>query len=338
MSANKLDAKLCVGVSGVVTAEVMRRDGTVRQRVECPNMILNAGLNALMAGNGGNPQAACYIYGFVAGTSGADPLATQTTIASYAGGGNSAQGATSTPLADGGGKLVQTYTFRSAEGGITGNVTQIGFYMSSGVPAAARQLFNLVRLRTPDGAPVTISPQADEYVQTTLTLTYHYSFSSGTFTYDSPTGVQTTPYWFGVVSLPQATLSPNNIGVAYSMCSLWPYIDTDVRSASGVNSAWTNILGPQSTVYPQPSHVIQLQSADTYVAGSFTRTATYRLPLNNGNYSGGLYSIIFRFRGGTGASSGGAQITAQLYFENPIPKAANLVFDVPLTVTVAAVS
>ncbi|UQN06753.1 hypothetical protein [Deinococcus sp. QL22] len=183
-------------VSGWVHWEVLNADGAVAQEGEQPNLILDRGLNTILASsnlsdvtNFGIGLWAAFRHYLAVGTGSTAPAVGQTTLATEVaraanGGGFTAE--STNVYSQPAGFMVGAFTIvRVIDITAAHNLTEFGFSEATGTNVNIRELF-----RDGTGTPITLSVQAGQQLKVTHTLTVTVpSITGGTDASFTVTGI-----------------------------------------------------------------------------------------------------------------------------------------------------
>lgn len=267
-------------MSGKFDIRVLHADGTHDDFNDSPNLITNQGKDIY-----GNIYPAGYSgsYGGVGvGTGNAVPSASDTALEiPLAATSNLTAGVESAP------SLVAPYateasgTFTFAVGAVVGNIAEVGLMLNKGTLAATDKVFSRALIMV-GGSPGTITVLATDQLIVTYTLTMTYAAdttgSINVTTDGAPVSINYTarPLGLGNRGTPGNPLG-NYVGRiaatgwAVGANSNTAFVATNVGIGSFTNPA-------------------SLQSASTYVAGSFTQSFTYIFPTSHA-FSNMFYGI-----------------------------------------------
>jgi hypothetical protein len=314
----------------VYTFEVFKRDGTLRRSLTVKNMVVNAGLNALLnTANVTLNSGTCIIGTGTTAVSAADTQLSGGTTAVKVGRLNNAK--TITALTDGGDYRIRSrMQFRYAVGAATGTWSEVGVGQTDGA-SGFNPMFSRALILDGLGNPTTISVLADEYLDVTYDViirppledvtgsftlagtTYNYTLRACSVTSVSffQEGVTTTPGttmfpFFGTwgieidASVPYSTRNPANtqqqaVAIPHGVGTL-----VDVTSSPTTSIAISNKVASSSTFYNA-----------AYIAGTFYTDVAYRWSPEHANFPEGIGMFVL------GSGNGGRY---QLMLDQPLLK------------------
>ena len=269
--------------AGWFKIEATRPDGTRRVLADWfPNLILNGGLDRMGANAG-------YLDWCQVGSGSTAPVATQTALVNRIAGTNTVQASVNGAQASAPYYGWYRRTYRFAQGVAAGNLSEVGVGW-----ATSGSLFSRALILDGGGSPTTITVLSDEV----LDVTYELRRYPGT--------VDLT----GTVVLD---------GVTHNWVSRAAGV-TDQDSWSGTGamvldwaSAYSGDSGDVTASRPGGTSQALSITALAYGSGSYTRAVTVSAGLNEGNFVGGIRSILI------GAYSYGSG-RYQIQFDPAIPK------------------
>lgn len=234
------------------------------------NLITNSGLDAL-------GSAGLLIAGCVVGTGTGTPVEGQTQLISQVGGTNIVQSNTSGSYPTPPYYAWIRYTFRFGAGIAAGNLREVGVYCSlSGYP-----LFSVANIVDSGGSPTTLTILSDEY----LDVTYELRF------YQNTTGSLLNCMLYGT----NFTVTARPAGIESSATGDTDRMNSSILGYYSYQTTFYNGAIGQITEFPTGSnYTIPTTSLTPYVQGSYERDWIVALGLNDGNFSGGIQSILIR--------------------------------------------
>lgn len=252
-----------------------------------PNLIVDSGLELL----GGNLP---WGIGVVVGTGNTPPTVSDTSLGSYLAGTTTVQSALNKASARGGAPdywVEGNITYRFAAGAAAGNLTEVGVVSSFTQSPLSYTLFSRALIVDESGNPVTITVNADEYLDVVYTLRFYPNLADtvNTLTYNSTTYTFTTR---GNTVNSTSYIGPNGFSGKYfgTTWSLWGY------AAPAANTPLT--LGPVTGTFTNAGANSGLSGPySAYVAGSKNLTANISATLNDYNFANGIGG--FRYTSGS---------------------------------------
>lgn len=222
------------------------------------------------------------------------------------------------------------------------NLSEVGVALTSSPSQVATALTPLAsRALIVDalGNPTTIQVLADEFLDVTYSMTtYAIDGVTGSFDINVLGTVETFDYEIRPICMNNASLwrtadFQSNIAILTATC--FPTASS-VPSYSSQAQSVTVFEDPGATTDPsQPGTNLTFSSYETppvWDAVTMTSTGVLRLPLNNGNFPGGIRSFLLNF-GYTGAPAGNRVLGAhRMMLDRPLMKTANHVFEFPITI------
>lgn len=218
--------------------------------------------------------------------------------------------------------------------------TDVGVVPNASTPLASRAL-----IRDAEGNPTSITVLADEYLDVTYEMTvYALDGVTGTLSIN----IDGTVEEFGYEIRP---IAMNNL-TAWQQAILWSNRATlsakSFPSASSTSSQATaasdidTFEDPASAI--QPPELFQnnrafssYKQAPVWNESDFSATGILTLPLNSGNFSGGIKSFMLNF--GFGSPPGNIVLGVhRMILDRPIPKNANRIFEFPIKMSMANAS
>lgn len=250
-------------VSGSYRLVVRRSDGSIKQRTGwCPNIITLAGFYYLLAGY--STSTGQTSIRAVAGAGSSTPQETDTRLANYLGPvgslidyqSTSDSNYTTAPF-----YIEQSWTFRSNQGGVVGNVSEIGITRGTS-PSGSLDVLSRALVVDANGSPTTVTVTSDEYLEVIWRLRYYASPGAGSvvFTIDgvdevfnyeySPAGMDqiTSNHGWNRPSNGASGTSPGTWRGAFSAgpgqsLTAYPYVTYSQKSLPAPNdhiSGWTD--------------------------------------------------------------------------------------------------
>ena len=292
-----------IGVKGEYKLTVRKADGSVKSETGwCPNLLTNSFFSYMLSGQSSNTGARRI--SAVAGAGSATPSESDTRLQSYLGGCSSLQAFDNQSAAE----LVtppyfieQMWVLRSAQGGVVGNVTEVGIINATS-PSGAKDVLSRALVVDSNGNPTSVTVLGDEYLDVTWRLRYYASPSTSRFNMVID-GV-TVPINASIVpvgmSNPTSNYGWNRSGSGTGGSD--PANLHTVFNASSTGTAYTMALNRTTVIGPgdNPNFpgAVLIDTAYTkaaYTLGQKFRDFTYTLPLGSANVAGGINFLVMDF-------------------------------------------
>lgn len=227
-------------------------------------------------------------------------------------------------------------------------LTEVGVAITTGsaeVPNASTPLASRALITDAEGNPTSITVLADEYLDVTYEMTtYALDGVTGTFSINIEGTVEDFGYEIRPIAMNNLTAWPQVVlwsGRATIAAKSFPSASTTSSNATLASDVDT-FEDPASAT--QPSELFQsgraftsYKQAPVWNESEFSATGILTLPLNNGNFSGGIKSFLlnFNFQGPPGNLILGVH---RMILDRPIPKNANRIFEFPIKMAMANAS
>ena len=299
------------GVAGFYKIFVKDKDGKLHKKAEGKNLILNQGLDRWFVSDTNAIMTGCRV-----GTGSSNPVVTQTNL-------DSVLASTTTKTTNSGSSggvpewyyfYERTYTF--ALGAVVGNVTELGVYDTSSI------LITRALVKDELGNPTAISVTAEEQLiviyelrkyppsgDSNLTLTLNFN--------GTPTDFASVVRAANIISTSFTLWNPGNSLSA----------DTGVGRARAYE---TQTLGAETSFPSGTSESCFLNSAGSYVNGTFYRDYTANFELTQGNFASGIGTLSL-------FGSNAARDGFQMNFTPKIPKTADRLLTIPVRLSWARI-
>ena len=272
-------------MKGSYTLRILRKGRVVTER-SFDNIITNGGLERLMNGAGA-ALTTCYV-----GTGTSAPAVGNTTLATPLASTSTSVGATSANAGTAPYKNTYTKLFEFPLGAVVGNVTEIGVGWGSG-------LFSRALVLDGGGSPTALTVTATDILQVTYKIEQTPSVTS-----------TTGSFLLNGASLGYTARIINVTQNAFSSMATNGYMNSNFTAGvyeTGTLAAITDF---------SPTGAVAGASAATvaYTSGTYERSATISVALANGNFAGGIGSMVVIVGGGW---------TYHIVFASPIMKTAS---------------
>ena len=284
-----IEVGAAVGLSGHTRLEIVRPGGIIRRTLSFPNIITNAGLDAIGNGaGGGGDNIVDLLHHCAVGTSNTAPAATDTALGTQEGSRTTGNGGFADAAAIGAGNAFWEFTRTRVflEGTVDGvNLAEVGFFQNaSGGPMWMRQL-----IKDDMGTPTTISLASDEQ----LRVIYKYRI------YPNTTVASST------VTIDSVSTDIDVRAHDIDSADVW---GTDFIGSDGMLEqlgVWTTGLGASAQAYeantmpstttPQTGSGTAASSINpqTYTNGNFFRDVEYVWDPGVANFVTGVGSVAF---------------------------------------------
>lgn len=326
---NKLQINSEAGVSG--RYKFIRYDEKMNVKEETPwsdNIIVNQGLDAMM---GGTVITSMNTYCQV-GSGTTAPLPGNTALQALV--------ASSVSIEEGIGVLQTAtnpkyvkyqYRYRFAQGAAAGNLSEVAIRANQ----SPNPLISRALIKDISGNPTSVTVLSDEYLDVVWEFFFLPPTSSGSFNMFID-GVSTA-FNFSMAPLKMNSASDWGVGVHSTSISnggrvpvLIPEVNAAGKSLGKRDGASLAALTATTCAGTDTSPVGLFTTfvQSSYVAGSFTRNFTFKMPLNNGNHANGLNSFMFSL----------TVAHFQFLLTAPVLKVATKTFEITFTVTLANVA
>lgn len=277
-----------IGISGKYKLVVRNADLSLKQETEWfDNIVTAVGLNALLSGSSPTSQA----LSAVAGSGNTTPAISDTSLASYLGACNALQSiAVSRNTATSPYSVTKTITMRSAQGGVVGNVSEVGVALGSS-SSSSSQLISRSLVVDSQGIQTTVPVQASEYLDVVWSFTLYMAQASGSFNMTIDGAVTSFNYTLTPANMASASVNGswghNSDSGAEMFQNIFPYV-----SAGGVRAYNSATLGgatgkPTGT----ESSGTPVLAPASYTPGSYSRAHTITFGLNDANFSIGSFLL-----------------------------------------------
>lgn len=307
---NKINLRANVGLRGRYRLRVRKR-GEDTPRVDTgwfDNLITNDGLDAL--GDTDGWMQACQV-----GSGNTSPTNTDTALDSYVAGTTTKPNIVSDIQSSAPYYASTTTTYRFGEGDAAGNISEVGV----GTAASGGTLFSRALVTDGGGSPTTITVLSDEFLEVSYQLQLIPPTGDVTATVDDDGPAGTSH---------DITLRASEVDRDGASGPGWSILAGSgsqgiVELSTGSNvQAFTGAIGTIAEAPAGTAASVTSVSNDTYVGGSYERTATMTFDLDDANFD--IQSIRFKFVNGG---------TWQVEFDPVIPKTNLLRLEVGVTVT-----
>lgn len=275
-----------VGVSGKYKLVVRNADMSVKQETAWfDNIVTAVGLNALLSGTTPTEQQ----LSGVAGAGNTTPSLSDTALASYLGPCGSVQSVTiSRNTTTAPYSVTKTITFRSAQGGVVGNVSEVGVALGSGAGSSS-PLISRSLVVDSMGAQTTVPVQASEYLDMVWSFTIYMGQATGSFNMTIDGVVTSFNYTILPANMTSASANggwlQNDDFPLRMFANVFPYASaggTFAFNSSALGAVTSQPSGTQSTGSPT-------LTAAAYTPGSYTRSHTLKFALNDANFNIGAF-------------------------------------------------
>ena len=271
-------------MKGSYTLRILRKGRVVTER-SFDNIITNGGLERLMNGAGA-ALTTCYV-----GTGTSAPAVGNTTLATPLASTSGGTGATSANAGTAPYKNTYTRMFEFPLGAVVGNVTEIGVGWGSG-------LFSRALVLDGGGSPTALTVTATDILQVTYKIEQTPSVTSttGSFLLNG----SSLGYTARIINVTQN---------AFSSMVTNGYITSTMTAGVYETGTLAAITG-----FPTGASAGATVTVAAYTAGTYERSATISVALANGNFAGGIGSMVVIVGGGW---------TYHIVFASPIMKTAS---------------
>ena len=272
-------------MKGSYTLRILRKGRVVTER-SFDNIITNGGLERLMNGAGA-ALTTCYV-----GTGTSAPAVGNTTLATPLASTSGGTGATTANAGTAPYKNTYTRLFEFPLGAVVGNVTEIGVGWGSG-------LFSRALVLDGGGSPTALTVTATDILQVTYKIEQTPSVTS-----------TTGSFLLNGASLGYTARIINVTQNAFSNMATNGYMSSNFTA--GVYE--TGTLAAITDAYPTGAVAGASTATAAYTSGTYERSATISVALANGNFAGGIGSMVVIVGGGW---------TYHIVFASPIMKTAS---------------
>lgn len=274
--------ELNFGVKSRYKVKVISKEGNVKSESEwSPNLVLNAGLIALLGGGTSATQVAIRP---VCGTGNSPVLPEDTSLNSFLAGANvSSTVSTSRNTASAPYYVMHSYTWRFPQGAAAGNIAEVGAALTNGVPNSSTPLFSRALVVDANGDPSTVTVLSDEYLDITYEI-YIYAPSDVSSTFNQM--IDGVAQAFSYVIRPANMSVVNDSGWRSSAAS-GPYVISPTASVSATASASSSgtIQGVANSISGTLSRIGSAAWLGPVNTTSFYRDARYTAGLDESNIS-----------------------------------------------------
>lgn len=228
-------------------------------------------------------------------------------------------------------------------------LTEVGVALTmhvSIVPDASTPLASRALITDAEGNPTSITVLEDEYLDITYEMTtYALDGVTGTFSINIEGTVEDFGYEIRPIAMNNTTAWAQAANWSAGLTTLsarsFPSATTNARQPTLASDVDT-FEDPASSVQPPELSLGGLfftsyKQAPVWDDSDFSATGILNLPLNNGNFSGGIKSFLlnFGFQGPPGNCVLGVH---RMILDRPIPKNANRIFEFPIKLSMANAS
>lgn len=221
------------------------------------------------------------------------------------------------------------------------NLSEVGVALTSSqsqVATAATPLASRALIVDAAGNPTTIQVLADEFLDVTYSMsTYAMDRVTGSFDINVLGTVETFDYEIRPICMNNETLwsgASLASGTAHLSATCFPTAGS-IASRSSQAQAVTVFEDPGANTNPVEFgtgfHFSSYKTPPVWDEVTMTSTGVLALPLNSGNFPGGIRSFLlnFAYAGGQGNRILGAH---RMMLDRPLMKTANHVFEFPITI------
>lgn len=317
---NNLEANISLPpakVKGRYKLTVRKPNGDIRLETDWfDNLITNYGLDSLVYTNSNSFAYYCRI-----GSGDTTPSFTDTALVNQYASTSTIQSRSYSYVAGPPAHISHTvvYRFAAIETGVTRTIREIGV---SNNPSDSLQSRALI-LDT-SGNPITITMIEGEVLDATYQYDYYFALMTNdytqTITIDS---VEYTVTW-------RAALTDSNSYTPFGIATLSG--NGRIVPSGNMLYLYSGTIGAVSTLPSGTnSGYITTTAASTYVTGSYQRTLTWDVSLNEGNFAGGIGAAAFH----NSSYSVAATLRHQCSFSPTITKTENDIMKISVTYSVA---
>lgn len=222
------------------------------------------------------------------------------------------------------------------------NLSEVGVALTSflgQVATAVTPLASRALIVDAMGNPTTIQVLADEFLDVTYSMTtYAMDGVTGSFDINVLGTVETFDYEIRPICMNNAALwrgAEFQSGTAFLSATCFPTASSTASASSQAQSVAV-FEDPGATSNPaSPGTNLNFSSyktAPVWDADTMTSAGVMTLPLNNGNFPGGIRSFLLNFAY-TGNPSGNRVLGAhRMMLDRPLMKTADHVFEFPITI------
>lgn len=282
--------KIQTGLKGEYNLVVTRSDGSTKETGWFPNLILDQGLDRV--GLSGSVINTCQI-----GTGTQPPAITQTSLQSYTAG---CSGNTSTVLNAGSPTYSSAHTISYAfpQGSVIGNMAEIGV----GWLATGANLFSRALITDASNNPTTITVTSIDQLTVYYKITFVPDLTVGSgsvvlagSTYDYVSSIAYAGSIYGDSGL---FMGSDFYSPYYGSWNYW----TAPSSTITLGAITTGLANETSWYYASGTNAAPVGSIAPYIYNTYYRDTTWLLPINCGNYAGGIGGVrpMLGNAGGTG--------------------------------------
>lgn len=222
------------------------------------------------------------------------------------------------------------------------NLSEVGVAITSTagqVATAATPLASRALIVDAMGNPTTIQVLADEFLDVTYSMTtYAIDGVAGSFDINVLGAVETFDYEIRPICMNNASLwrgADFESGIALLVATCFPTAN-NTPTYSSQAQAVTVFEDPGATTNPVEFgtgfHFSSYKTPPVWDEVTMTSTGVLNLPLNNGNFPGGIRSFLLNFAY-TGSPQGNRVLGAhRMMLDRPLMKTADHVFEFPITI------
>lgn len=275
-----------IGASGKYKLVVRNEDMSIKHETDWfDNIITATGLDALMSG----ANTVVNYLGAVAGSGNTAPALTNTSLVSYLGAcPNYQQITSSSNTVSSPYSVTKTITFRSNQGGVVGNVAEVGVALGQTVGSSSTLISRSLVVDS-NGNPTTVAVQSNEYLDVIWSFSLYFAQSSGSFNMNIdganssfsyniiPSNINTTGKNGGWVQ--------NSTSQAESFANIFPVASNDAILAYNSQTLGAITSKPTGTA----STGIPSVTSAAYATGSYNRSHTIKFGLNDANFNIGSF-------------------------------------------------
>lgn len=275
-----------IGISGKYKLVVRNADLSLKQETQWfDNIVTAVGLNALLSGTDQSIQS----LSGVAGSGNSSPSISDTSLVSYLGPCSSVQSVTvSRNTTTAPYSVTKTITFRSAQGGVVGNVAEVGVALGSGANSSS-PLISRSLVTDSQGVQTTVPVQASEYLDIVWSFTLYMGQASGSFNMTIDGAV--TAFNYSILPANMTSESPNGGWIQNATNSTQLFANVFPYAAAGGTRAFNSATLGGTTGKPTGTESTgsPALSSAAYTPGSFSRSHTLTFGLNDANFNIGAF-------------------------------------------------